>query len=128
MKSKNMSKYQIRVLRSSIPKPWREVAMVLIKYAILEGRYIILHASYFFLLNHFIFLNTDKVNFPYFIFNSMVILVNKVKQNRVLVPLHESIIKLVYEEVVANKPKKHPRIKIRVGGRVFQQVLGAQFT
>jgi len=43
-----------------------------------------------------------------------------VKLNRALVPLHESIIKLAYDRYVVNKPRKHPKIKIRIGGKVFE--------
>ena len=96
------------------------MALVLIKYIMLEGRYRIFQASHFFLLNHFIFSNIDRVNFPYFIFNFMAILVSKIKQNGAWVPLHELIIKLVYDEVMVRIPNKYPIITIRVGGKVFE--------
>ena len=92
MKFKKLDKYQMSILRVSIPKLWQDVATILIKYITLEGRYILLQDSYFFLLNHFFFSNTDRVNFPYFIFNSLTISISKVQQNRARVPLHELII------------------------------------
>lgn len=97
IKIKYLVKYQIRVVRKSIPKPWYEVVVALIKYITLEGRYKVLLASHFYLLNHFTFLETNRVKFPFFIFNSMLLSINKVKRNRALIPLHAYVIKLVYE-------------------------------
>lgn len=72
------------------------------------------------MLNHFIFLKIDKVNFPFFIFNSLSLLVNKVKRNKSLVPLHGVMIKLFYDREVTLSPKKILRVKVFVDGHLFK--------
>jgi len=106
------------VVRESIPKPWDDVDLVLIKYMTLEGRYKALIASHLFLLNHFIFPEMDKVNFPFFIFDSMIISVEKVKHERAPLPLHGVVIKLVVDRVMAMVPRKVPKVKVIIDGRV----------
>lgn len=89
------------MVRESIPKPWDNMDSVLIKYVTLEGRYEILLTSHILLLNHFISLEKDKVNFPFFIFNSLTIFIEKVKQERTLLSLHGDVIKLVVDRYLA---------------------------
>lgn len=50
----------------------------------------------------------------------MSISIRQFQQNRAKVPLHESIIKLVFNEASKNRLKKIPRIKIKVGGNIFE--------
>lgn len=94
------------------------MALVLIKYIMLEGRYKVLIASYFFLLNHFIFLEIDKfVNFPFFVFNSLAISIEKFKQEQAPLPLHGVVIKLVVERAFVMDPRKVPRLKVIIDGK-----------
>lgn len=106
LKTKELEKYQTRVVRNFILKPLNDVVAILIKYVTLEGIYKILLASHFFMLNHFIFLKIDNVNFPFFIFNSLSLLIEKVKRNRALGPLHGVVIKLVYNRSISLSLKK----------------------
>jgi len=120
LNSKYLKKYQTRVFRESIPKPWNDVASMLIKYVMLEGRYKILLASHFFMLNHFIFLDIEKINFPFFIFNFLVISVEKFKQEQSPMPLHGVVIKPVVGRDFSMASKKFPRVKVLVGGKIFE--------
>jgi len=115
-----MEKYHMGVIRESIPKPWDDVALILIKYVMFKGRYKVLLESHLYLLYHFIFPDTDKVNFPFFIFNSLAILVEKVKQERAPLPLHGAIIKLVLDKAMDFAPRNIPRVKLIIYGRLCE--------
>lgn len=72
------------------------------------------------MFDHFILLDINKVNFPFFIFNSLAILVEKVQNERASLPLHGAIIKFVTERGIALSPNKLPKVKVLVGGNVFE--------
>lgn len=57
----------------------------------------------------------------------MAIFVSKVKQNRARVPLHKLIIKLIFNEESKGRPKKIPRIRIRVGRNIFEPGQASHF-
>lgn len=124
MKTRNFDKYQMGVIRKSIPNPWDATTVVLIKYVTLEGCYKVFMDSHFYLLNHIIFLDTNKVNFPFFIFNSLALSINKVKKNKVVVPLHYSIIKFIHEREIISQHRKFPRDELIVGAKFSNPLKG----
>lgn len=64
------------------------------RYVTLEGRFKIDFAYHFNLLNHFEFLATNRINFPFFICNSIEYSIERLRYNIIALTLHESVILL----------------------------------
>lgn len=105
----------MEILRNYIPKPWKELANVLIRYITPKGRYNKLYAHHFSLINHFCFLEIDRVNFSFFILNSMSISIRKFMETLTPWPIHGGVITLVYEIPLKNIPRRMPRVGILIG-------------
>lgn len=71
-------------------------------------------AFHFCLLNHFKY-KEEVVNFPFFILYSLNIFMQKfIKQNRSGFPLHQSVIKLVYDLTLTRHPRVNPNTNVKI--------------
>jgi len=77
------------------------------RYVRLEGRFKVAYAYPFNLFNHFKFLITDKLNFPFFICNSIEYSIETYKRKIVALPLHESVFYLDYLKDLDNQIKPY---------------------
>lgn len=81
----------------SLPKPWDRVAMVLMKYLTLEGKFQKLFGHHIYFLNAM--RNKERINIPLFLFNSMEKSLILVQNGKGKSPLHQGLMKLITEFV-----------------------------
>eukprot|EP01018_Ginkgo_biloba_P010247 Gb_13456 [translate_table: standard] len=90
------------IARESLPKPWDRVAMVLMKYLTLEGKFRKLFGHHIAFLNAM--RNKERINIPLFLFNSMEKSLISVKTGKGKSPLHQGLMKLIMEFVFSKNP------------------------
>eukprot|EP01018_Ginkgo_biloba_P008081 Gb_11347 [translate_table: standard] len=83
------------IARESLPKPWDRVAMVLMKYLTLEGKFRKLYGHHIAFLNFV--RNREKVNIPLFLFNSLEKSVFAAKSGKGKPPLHQGLMKMLVD-------------------------------
>eukprot|EP01018_Ginkgo_biloba_P031174 Gb_36132 [translate_table: standard] len=109
------------IARESLPKPWDRVAMVLMKYLTLEGKFRKLFGHHIAFLN--CVRNREKVNIPLFLFNSLEKSVLAAKSGKGKPPLHQGLMKMLVD-FVSNKSS--PAAGPSKGG--FTRVSGTPIT
>eukprot|EP01018_Ginkgo_biloba_P001926 Gb_20786 [translate_table: standard] len=86
---------QSSIARESLPKPWDKVAIQVMKYLTLEGKFRKIFGYHVAILNSI--RNDEKVNIPLFLFKSLEKSIKAVKAARGKVPLHQGLVKLLYQ-------------------------------
>lgn len=76
-------------------------------YITLKGHHKVIYAYHFGLLNHFRLKGEEVVNFPFFIYHSLEVSINRCKGKPNTIPLHQSIINLFYDLAMSTQ---HQRI------------------
>eukprot|EP01018_Ginkgo_biloba_P038988 Gb_36378 [translate_table: standard] len=95
------------IARESLPKPWDRVAMVLMKYLTLEGKFRKLFGHHIAFLNFV--RNKEKVNIPSFLFNSLEKSLVEAKSGKGKSPLHQGLMKMLFDFVSSkNSPAAGP--------------------
>lgn len=94
--------YKFGFLRSSLPYPWYKLCKVIMRYITLDGRHMEVYGHHIILLNHSRFVE-EKVNVADFVIFFMEVLVSKCKKKPEAIPLHQSVMLLVYKQVLANQ-------------------------
>eukprot|EP01018_Ginkgo_biloba_P023420 Gb_40337 [translate_table: standard] len=84
-----------RIARESLPKPWDRVAIQVMKYLTLEGKFCKLFGYHIAILNSM--RNKEKVNIPLFLLKSMEKSVRTVKARKGKAPLHQGLMKLLVD-------------------------------
>lgn len=79
------------------------------RYVPLEGKHKVALVYHFCLLNHFRFSDFEKVNFHFFILHLMEILIKNFNKE-IDIPLHKSIVNLVYDKTLDKRPKGNPKV------------------
>lgn len=105
---KNVPRYE----RTSLPKPWDEVTRAIMRYVTLKGQHKTIYAYQFAIINHCRHPNGNEVNFPFFIFHSMMLSIQKCKENQDKLPRHQGVIKLVYNLALAQQPPRSNTIQV----------------
>eukprot|EP01018_Ginkgo_biloba_P016143 Gb_31689 [translate_table: standard] len=82
-----------RIARESLPKPWDKVAVQVMKYLTLEGKFRKLFGYHIAILNAI--RNKEKVNIPLFLLKSMEKSVKAVKAGKGKAPLHQGLMKML---------------------------------
>lgn len=121
---KNFKKhFKLKKLQSGIsweylPNLCKILIKALMRYITLKGRFKVIYTYYFNLLNCFKFLVSNKLNFSFFICNSIRYSIERLRIDIVAFPLHESIIFLLYLKAL---DKQIPKFRIWARGQVFEK-------
>jgi len=86
---------QSGIARESLPKPWDRVAIQIMKYLTLEGKYRKLFGYHLAILNSI--RNNETINVPLFLFKSMEKSVKTIKLGKGKLPLHQGLLNLLFQ-------------------------------
>lgn len=95
-----MEPYRSGLLHNSLSYPWHKMCKFIMKYLTLDGRHVEVCGHHIILLNHFRIVK-ERVNFVDFVRFSMSIFVVKCKNNNNTIPLHQSVMLMVYQHALA---------------------------
>eukprot|EP01018_Ginkgo_biloba_P037260 Gb_40876 [translate_table: standard] len=83
------------IARESLPQPWDRVAIQVMKYITLEGKFRKLFGYHVAILNSL--RNREKINIPLFLCKSMEKLILSIKAGKTKSPRHQGLMKLIVE-------------------------------
>eukprot|EP01018_Ginkgo_biloba_P022470 Gb_12244 [translate_table: standard] len=78
----------------SLQKPWERVAVQIMKYLTLEGKFLKIFGYHIVILNSI--RNDERINIPLFLLKSLEKSIKVVKTEKGRVPLHQGLLKLLY--------------------------------